>query len=121
MQRLGSPGVPGRKTLHAHLRVAEQAEELLLSTYEELMRINEVREAWRRKHPGASERTLYRSFVKKFLFLAVPGARALMAAQLGQATDPVLQELLYEALVLDGSLKRGRGRPLLPQAKAQKS
>lgn len=107
-----SHGVPGRRSLHAHRAVYDQAVEITLSLYEELMRVDEVRKQWKAKHPEAKEKVLVRLFVKKYVFQAVPAARAMMAAQLATVKDEALKAALYEALTLDATLMRGRGRPL---------
>ena len=109
MAGLISKGGPRRK-LHAHEAVAAQAAELCASAYEALMSENEIFAAWRAAHPGFAPRHLELAFVKKFAFRFVPAARALMAARLQAPLDPEAKDAIYEALLLDGTLLRGRGR-----------
>ena len=109
MVGLISKGGPRRK-LHAHEAVAAQAAELCASAYEALMAENEIFAAWRDAHPGFTARHLELAFVKKFAFRFVPAARALMASRLQGALDDTSKDAIYEALLLDGTLLRGRGR-----------
>jgi len=107
----------GRK-LHAHEAVANQAKELCLAAYEALMAENGIWEAWRTSHPGFSRRHLELAFMRTFMFWFVPAARAMMAARLQGPLDDATKDALYEALLLDGTLMRGRGRtPALTQPK----
>lgn len=107
----------GRK-LHAHTAVAEQAKELCLAAYEALMAENEIWEAWKASHPGFTRRHLELAFLRAFTFRFVPAARALMAARLQGPLDDATKDAVYEALLLDGTLMRGRGRtPTLIQPK----
>ena len=100
----------GRKKLHAHQAVYAQAAELALAAYEALMAEKEVWEAWRASHPGFSRRHLELAFLRAFTFRFVPAARAMMAARLQAPIDDGAKEAIYEALLLDGTLTRGRGR-----------
>jgi len=100
-----------RKTLHAHEAVYAQATELTLSAYEALMADNDIWNAWQKSHPGFSRRHLEMAFLKAFTYRFVPAARAMMAARLQAPLDDETKEAIYEALILDGSLLRGRGRP----------
>ena len=106
-----SKGSPGRK-LHAHEAVLAQANELCMSAYEALMEDNTLWDAWRASHPGFSKRHLELAFRKAFVFRFVPAARAMMAARLQAPLDEATKEGIYEALLLDGTLQRGRGRPV---------
>jgi hypothetical protein len=111
MTSLISKGSPrGARKLHAHEAVAAQATELCLSAYEALMEENSIWEAWRASHPGFTRRHLELAFVKTFLFRFIPSARAMMAARLQAPLDDATKDAIYEALLLDGTLLRGRGR-----------
>ena len=117
MSGLISKGGRGRK-LHAHQLVFRQAAELCMSAYEALMVENEIYAAWREAHPGFTKRHLELAFLSKFTFRFVPAARAMMAARLQGPLDDATKDALYEALLLDGTLMRGRGRePALVQPK----
>ena len=113
MSGLISKGTPrsGRK-LHAHETVYAQATELCMSAYEAPMADNDIHAAWRQSHPGFSPRHLELAFMKAFTFRFVPAARAMMAARLQAPLDEATKEGIYEALLLDGTLQRGRGRPV---------
>ena len=100
----------GRRALHAHEAVSVQAQELCLAAYEALMAENEIWEAWRQSHPGASRRGLEKAFMTAFTFRFVPAARAMMAARLQAPIDDAAKDAIYEALLLDATLMRGRGR-----------
>jgi hypothetical protein len=104
----------GLRKLHAHEAVYAQAKELCLSAYEALMGENEIFAAWRASHPGFSRRHLELAFLQAFTFRFVPAARAMMAARLQAPLDAATKDALYEALLLDATLLRGRGRPLAP-------
>ena len=112
MGRLVSPGAPNRRRLHAHEAVFRQAEELCMSAYEALMEDDTLWSRWRNTHPGFSPRHLELAFMKKFTFRFVPAARAMMAARLQAPLDDGTKEAIYEALLLDATLVRGRGRGL---------
>jgi len=111
MAGLISKGTPGRKALHAHEAVFRQAQELCLSAYEALMAENEIWAAWQQSHSGFSRRHLELAFMKAFTFRFVPAARAMMAARLRAPLDDATKDALYQALLLDATLMRGRGRP----------
>ena len=117
MAGLMSKGSAGRK-LHAHQAVYVQATELCMSAYEALMAENEIWVAWQTSHPGFSHRHLELAFLRAFTFRFVPAARAMMAARLQAPLDDATKDAIYEALLLDASLMRGRGRtPTLVQPK----
>lgn len=116
MAALVSKGSAGRK-LHAHEAVYVQATELCLAAYEALMAENAIWSAWQEAHPGFSRRHLELAFLRKFTFRFVPAARALMASRLQGPLDEAAKDALYEALLLDGTLQRGRGRPAQLQQK----
>lgn len=105
-----SPGVPGKRSLHAHKDVASQARELCLSAYEALMAENAIWLNWQARFPGYSRKRLEAVFVALYLFRFVPAARAMMAARLAGEVDEGVKAALYDALVLDATLTRGRGR-----------
>ena len=112
MSGLISKGTPGSaRKLHAHEAVFAQAKELTMSAYEALMEDNDLWARWRNTHPGFSRRHLELAFLKAFTFRFVPAARALMASRLAGSLDDATKDAIYEALLLDGTLQRGRGRP----------
>ena len=110
MRALSDKGLPGRRKLHAHEAVYAQATELCMSAYEALMEQNEIFSAWRASHPGFTPRHLELAFLRAFTFRFVPAARAMMAERLQAPLDDGTKEGIYQALLLDGTLTRGRGR-----------
>ena len=95
----------GMRELHVHELVLATARG---STLVDLMSSNEIRSAWKAKHPGASELGLQAAFVKRYLAAHVEGARAMLAGMLGQPIDEKLKLTIHDALVKDMTLVRGR-------------
>lgn len=95
---------------HVHTAVANTAMEAANQLYDTVMTDNMIYTEWRRQNPDADANELRKRFVKCNWGKCVPFARATMARLLVTSTDPVLKEAVYEALCLDDSLMRGRGR-----------
>lgn len=93
----------------AHKLVAKTAEELANALYEVLMGDNQVRAAWKKQNPGASEKALRYRFVRRNTLKMLPQARATLGAMLHGPLDSALKDEIMEALSLDWSLKVGRG------------
>lgn len=98
----------GARTLHVHNLVAEQAREMALVMYENVMSSNQVRTEWKRRHPGASELGLQAAFVRKYWRSHLPASRAILAGMLAQPQYSAMHEKIHEALLLDNMLVRGR-------------
>ena len=98
----------GMRELHVHELVLATARGMTLVDYENLMSSNDIRAAWKAKHPGASELGLQAAFVKRYLAAHVEGARAMLAGILGQSIDEKLKLTIHDALVKDMTLVRGR-------------
>lgn len=98
----------GKREAHAHFMVAESAREWVLAMYDTVMENNEVRAEWKRKHPGASEKSLQAAFLKKYWRIGVAPGRATLAAALNGPYDDAFKSKIHEALVLDNTLVRGR-------------
>ena len=98
------------RKLHAHKMVVALALEMTMTSYENIMANNSVREEWKRRHPGKGEKGLQSAFAKKYLFQHVEPARAVLAGMLAQPYDDDCKAMIHEALVLDATLRRGRGR-----------
>lgn len=79
--------------------------------YDTMMQDNFWYEYWKNTHPGLSAKSLEREFVQKNMALLVPQAREALAALLRGPEgnlDDKQRETIYEALVLDNTLIRGR-------------
>lgn len=97
---------------HVHFYVAETAKSAALEHYEILMgAMNELYAEWKRQHPGMSAKALQAAYVKRHWGKYVELARATLARILATSSDERLKETIYEALLLDNTLIRGRGKP----------
>jgi hypothetical protein len=106
------------RELHVHELVLATARGITLDDYENLMSSNEIRSAWKAKHPGASELGLQAAFVKRFLAAHVEGARAMLAGMLAQPIDENLKATIHDALIKDVTLTRGRASSLVKRLPA---
>lgn len=100
------------KNIHAHQLVASVAANAAYELYEELMRDNQLYDAWKRQHPGASAKGLAVAFVQKNTASCLGIARATLARLLADPTiSPEHKESIMEALELDATLMLGRNNP----------
>lgn len=97
-----------RRTAHVHRTVLATAIELCLSEYETLMGNNQLREAWKLKHPGASERTLQKAWVARYARSFIGPARTMLTLILTSGADDGMKSAVHSALVADNMLTRGR-------------
>lgn len=102
-----------RKVSHAHWRVATLAKEMAHEVYDELMKRNDWYSTWKNAHPGASSKGLETIWVKNNWPKFVEGARATLAGMLAKPYDEDLKNSIYEALIDDSTLVRGRKNPQL--------
>ena len=103
-----SPEGARRPSKHAHKMVRETAVGMAGALYDTMMGENEWYAAWKAANPGASGEELFRRFLRKNLSKLLPQARATLAGMLATATDERLKEDIYDALLLDKTLIRGR-------------
>lgn len=97
---------------HCHKLLASVAVNCAAELYETLMADNMLYDAWKKQHPGASSKTLARIFVSKNWGRCLGIARATLARLLESPTiSPEYKETIMEALVLDGTLMKGRVDP----------
>ena len=96
-------------TSHCHKLIAETAQAMAHELYDTLMHNNQWYARWRKNNPGASAKALESRFVARNWGKLVPGARATLAGMLNGPTDQTLKEQIYEALLFDSTLTRGRG------------
>lgn len=97
-----------RPSKHAHHLVHSTAVGMAHELYDTMMGDNEWYGQWKALNPGISPKGLEDRFVAKNLGLLVPQARAMLAHMLRTSVDDILKEQIYEALLLDNTLIRGR-------------
>lgn len=102
-----------RKVSHAHQLVAQVARECANELYEAMMHDNAIRAAWvRRCGDGCSEPARRARFEAEYWPRCIGIARATLARLCANPTiAPERKEEIMEALVLDGTLMRGRREP----------
>lgn len=99
-------------TQHAHRLIAETAKSAAAELYDVVMSNNEVRTAWKAQNEGCGEKELVRRFVKRNWAKCIPVARTTLGLLLRNSTDETLKTQIYEALLLDNTLRRRGGTPL---------
>lgn len=96
---------------HVHKQIRSVAQEMCAHAYELLMGHNDIFEAWKKANPDLSPKQLESRFIAKNWSSYVQTARATLAGMLGNPmVDAALKESIMEALMLDNTLMRGRGR-----------
>lgn len=97
--------------VHAHKLVAQTAREMCYELYDTLMGENVWYDEWKRQNSDTSDRRILElRFVRKNWARLLPVARAMLAQMLTGTTDEALKATIYDALLLDNTLKRGRPR-----------
>jgi hypothetical protein len=76
--------------------------------YDTMMQIDGFYAQWKGLNPELGPKALEAKFVRRNLGQLLPQARAALAAMLRTCPDPNLCETIYEALILDHTLIRGR-------------
>ena len=94
---------------HAHPLVAKVAREIVGAMYAPLMQDNALYDLWKKQNPGCTSKQLEERFIAKNWGKGVEGARATLATMLSRPIDNREKEIIHEALVLDASLRMGRG------------
>jgi hypothetical protein len=100
----------GVLNVHAHKLIAELCEQMANQVFDEAMKKNN--DLYRQvceSNPGKAEYELRRIFVRWMAPRLVGDARATLAGMLPTLRDPVLQNKIYDALLADNVLRRGRG------------
>lgn len=99
---------------HCHKILRDVAQEAAGQLYETVMGDNEVRAEWKRRWPNLSDKALERRFIARYWGHCLPFARATLATMLSpghvEGLDPAAADAIMEALVLDSTLRRGRGQ-----------
>lgn len=76
--------------------------------YDAMMRDDSWYRYWRKQNPGLDNRALEARFVARNISKLLPQARATLAQMLSNSADRELKESIYDALLLDNTLIRGR-------------
>jgi hypothetical protein len=110
-----SPERKQRRSLgHCHWQIADTAKAMAGELYETVMANNQVREQWVKSNPDCNAKELERRFVAKNWHKCVAAARSTLAAMLTGPYDEALKEQIHTALVLDQSLRFGKGQRRAP-------
>ena len=99
---------PDQPRIHAHKLIAATAQAMAHELYDTCMHNNHWYGWWKKQHPGASSRQLELAFVRKNAPKLVESARAILARRLDLSNDEAEKSIIYEALLLDNTLVRGR-------------
>jgi hypothetical protein len=100
------------KEIHCHEMVREVAEAMAHELYADAMRDNNIYDAWKAACPELTPALCEAKFVELLVPLLVKNgaARATLARTLTSNINDDLKARVYEALVLDSHLSRGRRR-----------
>lgn len=101
-----TPQPPQR--IHAHKLVAATAQAMAHEVYDTCMHNNHWYAWWKKQHPGATPKQLELAFVRKNAGKFLESARAMLARRLDLSNDEAEKSTIYEALLLDNTLVRGR-------------
>lgn len=99
---------PNRPSGHAHKLIAATAKAMAHELYDETMRNNEWHKWWKAQYPSDTPQQREARFVNKNAAKLLAAARAMLARRLDLSHDPVEKETIYQALLLDSTLIRGR-------------
>ncbi len=98
------------RQVHVHQQVADTAHALCHGLYDDLMRNDVLWAEWKHQNPGLSAKGLENLFVARNMSKCIPIARATLATMLNGPYDEAFKTRVHEALCLDATLMRGRGR-----------
>lgn len=97
---------------YAHELVAETCCKMAEAMFEALALDNEWIAHWRSMHPGASDKLLRKSFIKRTAFLHAERARATLTQMLTTAADETLKDQIAGALIADNVFREERNAQL---------
>lgn len=100
--------VPGRPSGHVHVLIKQTAQGMAEALYEHMMQDNFWYLLYKDRHPGMSEDALRKLFIRKNWGGLVDQARSTLAGMLSGPQDSDLKEQIYDALILDNTLIRGK-------------
>jgi hypothetical protein len=110
-----SPERKQRRSLgHCHWQIADTAKAMAHELYETVMANNQVREQWVKSNLDCNAKELERRFVAKNWHKCVAAARSTLAAMLTGPYDEAFKQNIHEVLVLDASLRHGKGQSRAP-------
>lgn len=93
---------------HAHFLVRKTAIELAGELYEVTMANNQLYADWKALCPALTPRKLESMFIAKAAPLLLEKARAILAQMLSTNISQSLKDQIFDALIKDAALKRGR-------------
>jgi hypothetical protein len=93
---------------HCHFLIAETAQAMAHSLYDDCMRDNKIWLQWKEMCPELTRTDLEDRFVDLLWPKLIEQARATLAKMLSGPYDQVLKDQIADALIKDGSLRRGR-------------
>lgn len=97
-----------RPSSHAHVLIKETAEAMAHELYDTVMQNDFWYRYWKELHPEMDAKQLEEEFVKHNTGKLLPDARAALAKILAVSNDEAMKETIYEALLLDNTLLKGR-------------
>jgi hypothetical protein len=97
-----------RPSSHAHYRVRDAAVAMAHELYDTMMQDDKWYGYWKKMHPGLNGKQLEEMFVERNLSRLLIQARAVLAQILQNSSDEKLRETIYEALLQDATLIKGR-------------
>lgn len=98
-----------RPSAHAHHLVHETAVAMAHELYDTMMRDDHWFKYWKKENPGLGRAALEEAFVERNISKLLPQARASLARLLTSGgIDELQKEEIYDALLLDATLVRGR-------------
>jgi hypothetical protein len=115
-QRRAQARTKPRPEQHAHELVASVAQGIMHEIYDQFMQDNKGYREWRDQNPDLNSKQLEDLYVATRWGLAIPAARAALTMRMQQTLDESEKDTIMEALVLDATLRRGRGPGWLQEA-----
>lgn len=107
--KYNSQGQKKQVDKHAHNMVVKLSKEMAGAMYDTLMKKNEWYAEWQRKNPECTPKQLELRFIERTHGTLIEEARATLAQMLSiPSIDELTKEKIYESLLLDKTLTRGR-------------
>jgi hypothetical protein len=99
-----------RPSSHAHWRIRDMAISMGHELYDQLMQDNNLNNQWKSRFPNLNSEQRETMFVQQNMSRLLPQARAMLTGMLNNCEDDSLRDAIYEALILDATLVRGRAQ-----------
>lgn len=93
---------------HCHVLIAETAKAMAREVYADTMRDNTLYVRWKKMCPELTPVLAEDKFVMLLWPHLIPQARSTLQSMLGGRLAETLKEQIYDALILDATLGRGR-------------